>query len=492
MPTHSVPSGPCVSKRALLENESNAGSIVGPIHRFQGRSRRSLARADRGQDYVSQVIAQDTTSVLASIHDAVAAGLRPHRRVVLAVSGGLDSMVLLDAAATSVTRERLTVATFDHGTGSAATEARALVERSARALGIRCVTGRASRRLRTEAELRAARWNFLGETAARDAGAVCTAHTMDDQIETVLMRVLRDAGARGLAGLYATTDILRPLIGHTRRELARYARESGVAWIEDPSNASRQYLRNRLRHELLPALRRVSPSIDAALLSTARDAARWRAEVEGFVAEHVHVRDNAALDGLDVATSSLSGFSNEALAILWPAIVARAGVALDRRGTMRLVEFTGLNHVGARMQISGGWEVVRSRYAFQLRASGHRELAEEPLRLSSTVQWGRWSFGPAAEAVDGDTWSAWLPVDQTLSVRSWRAGDAMVGGDGKPGRKVKRLLSDAGVTGHERSGWPVVLAGDQIVWVPGIRRGNAATARSGRPGLAFICEYVNR
>jgi tRNA(Ile)-lysidine synthase len=68
----------------------------------------------------------------------------------------------------------------------------------------------------------------------------------------------------------------------------------------------------------------------------------------------------------------------------------------------------------------------------------------------------------------------------------------MVGGDGKPGRKVKCLLSDAGVTGHERSGWPVVLAGDQIVWVPGIRRGNAATARSGRPGLAFICEYVNR
>jgi tRNA(Ile)-lysidine synthase len=487
-----VPSGPCVSKRALLENESNAGSIVCPIHRFQGRSRCALARDDRGQGYVSDVSAQDTTSIRASIHDAVAAALRPHRRVVLAVSGGLDSMVLLDAAATNVAPERLTVATFDHGTGAAAAEARGLVERSAHAHEIRCVAGRASRPLRTEAELRIARWNFLRNVAASDSGVVCTAHTMDDQLETVLMRVLRDAGARGLAGLYATTDILRPLIGHTRRELARYALESGVAWIEDPSNASRQYLRNRLRHELLPALRRVSPSIDGALLSTARAAARWRAEVEGFVAEHVDVRDNGALDGLDIATSSLSGFSNEALAILWPAIVARAGLALDRRGTTRLVEFTGLNHVGARMQISGGWEVVRSRYAFQLRASGHRQLAEEPLRLSSTVRWGGWSFRPAAEAVDGDTWSAWLPVDSTLVVRPWRAGDAMVGGDGKPGRKVKRLLSDAGVTGHERSGWPVVLAGDQIVWVPGIRRGNAATARSGRPGLAFICEYVNR
>ena len=64
--------------------------------------------------------------------------------------------------------------------------------------------------------------------------------------------------------------------------------------------------------------------------------------------------------------------------------------------------------------------------------------------------------------------------------------------DGEAPRKVKRFLSDAGVTGHERAGWPVVLAGDQIVWIPGIRRGKAATARSGRPGLAFVCEYINR
>jgi tRNA(Ile)-lysidine synthase len=444
------------------------------------------------EGYVSDVSVQDMTSVRASIRDAVAAALLPHGRTVLAVSGGLDSMVLLDAAAGSVARRRLTVATFDHGTGVAAAEARDLVERSARALGIRCVAMRASRPLRTEAELRAARWNFLREVATRDVGVVCTAHTRDDQIETVLMRVLRDAGPRGLAGLFATTDIVRPLIGQTRPELASYARESGVVWIEDPSNVSRQYLRNRLRHELLPALRRVSPSIDAVLWSVARDAARWREDVESFVAEHVDMRSVGERAGLDVRASSLDGFSNEALAILWPAIVARVGVALDRRGTKRLVEFTGLNRVGARMQISGGWEVVRSRCAFQLRAAGNRQLAEEPLALSSTLRWGSWSFRPAEEVVAGDCWSAWLPADRTLTVRAWRAGDAVVDGDGKSARKVKRLLSDAGVTGHERSGWPVVLAGDHIVWVPGIRRGSAATARSGRPGLAFICEYVNR
>lgn len=400
-------------------------------------------------------------------------------------------MVLLDAAAATIPRERLRVATFDHGTGSAAIAARSLVERSATALGIPCLAERAARALTSEADLRDARWTFLRHVAARERGVVCTAHTADDQVETVLMRVLRGAGARGLAGLYATSDIVRPLLRFTRRDLARYARANGVTWIEDPSNASPRYLRNRLRHDLLPALRRAQPSIDAAILSSAKEAARWRDEVEAFVAQHVELRRVGA-DGLDVAAFSLAGRSEAELSILWPAIAARVGLTLDWRGTERLAAFTGSNRVGARVQLSGGWQVVRSRDTFQLRASRHIHPVEEPLALSNMVQWGSWSFRPATSELGADSWSAWLPVDRPLTVRPWRAGDAMTDRAGRRPRKVKHLLSDAGVTGHERAGWPVVVAGDQIVWIPGIRRGDAATARSGRPGLAFICEYVNR
>jgi len=401
-------------------------------------------------------------------------------------------MVLLDAAAASIPRERLTVATFDHGTGAAATAAQALVARTAAALGLRCVVGAADRVLTTEAELRDARWRFLRDVGAPEGAAVVTAHTADDQVETVLMRVLRDAGARGLAGLYAASDIVRPLLRFTRREVARYARARAVVWIDDPSNASRQYLRNRLRHDVLPALRAARPTIDDELLAAARDAARWRDEVEAFVAEQVSMRTLVGGGGLDVGAASLAGFSCEELSILWTAIAARVGLALDRRGTARLSAVTGLNRVGSRVQLSGGWEVIRSRDAFQFRASGHRRPSEELLGSSRTVSWGSWSFRPVGSDVGADSWSAWLPVDRPLRVRPWRAGDAMPGRDGQPARKVKRLLSDAGITGHERAGWPVVLAGDQIVWIPGIRRGDAATARSGRPGLAFICEYVNR
>jgi tRNA(Ile)-lysidine synthase len=447
---------------------------------------------------------RDTTSV----RQSVGAVLRGHDRVVLAISGGLDSMVLLDAAAAAVARERLTIATFDHRTGAAATAACELVQRRAASLGITCIAGRASGALVSEAQFREARWSFLRDAAEGAGAVVCTAHTADDQIETVLMRVLRDAGARGLAGLYASGPVLRPLVRLRRRDLARYARAQGLTWVEDPSNDSMRYLRNRVRHELLPALRRANPSIDEVLLATARKAARWRADVEAYVAESIETRiverltsnqepatrnqQPAPSGALNVLAASLAGYNPSTLAVLWPAIVARVGVTLDRRGTARLSDFTVTARVGSRIQLSGGWQIVRSRDAFQLRASAHRYAGQELLSASDTVRWGSWSFHPGAIGDGSDCWSAWLPADRPLWVRSWQPGDAMSVRFGQPPRKVKRFLSDAGVTGHDREGWPVVLAGDQIVWIPGIRRGEAATARSGRPGLAFACEYPNR
>ncbi len=431
-------------------------------------------------------------SIVSRCQQTVADSLGGERSIVLAVSGGVDSMVLLDAAAATVPSEQLCVATFDHGTGSAATNAAAVVRVHAAALGLECVSERATTRLRGEAELRNARWRFLRSVAAGRGALVATAHTLDDQVETVLMRILRGAGARGLAGMFARTDVARPLLAFTRRDVMRYARARGLDWIEDPSNESRGYLRNRVRHELLPALLAVRPELERELLDVARAAAAWRSDVAACVDRVAAPRvlsDGAAVDA-DAAALRRHG-SNE-LQVLWPEIAARAGVALDRRGTQRLASFTALARVGARIQLSGGWDVVRSRDAFQLRASGQSLPAEATLEVSAGTTWDGWEF----RAIDGDPrespWSAWLPGETPLLVRRWQPGDVMrVGASGRP-RKVKYLLSDAGITGHERTRWPVVLAGDQIVWIPGVRRSAVTAARSGRPGLAFACEHVNR
>jgi tRNA(Ile)-lysidine synthase len=437
--------------------------------------------------YLLPVLPRDVTT----IREAVADALALDGRVVLAVSGGLDSMVLLDAAAHAIEGERLIVATFDHGTGSDATAASALVVHRARVLGLECSSGRAVRSLRSEAELRSARWDFL-RLVATDAGArVCTAHTASDQVETVLMRLLRGAGPRGLAGLNGGGDVVRPLLPFMRSVLERYSSARELRWVEDPSNASRRFLRNRVRHDLLPALRQVRPSIDDDLITIGRDAGRWRADVEAAVSREIAttVRGDGALD---VAAQSLEGRSRAVLAMMWPAIAARVGLVLDRRGIERLAAFTLAGRVGSRVQLSGGWSVIRSREQFEVR----RALADADRvaqTLTTGAQIGPWAFRIAeVQPAPADLWWAFLPADKPLSVRVWHPGDAIAGRAGARPRKVKQCLSAAGVTGNERRGWPVVLAGDDIVWIPGVRRSEGATARPGWPGLPFVCENRSR
>jgi tRNA(Ile)-lysidine synthase len=416
------------------------------------------------------------------------------KQLVLAVSGGRDSMALLHATSRAAPESVAMVATFDHGTGPAATAAAALVVSEASRLGLRVSIGRATHPSTTEAEWREARGRFL-RRVARDTGAVvATAHTRDDQIETVLMRILRDAGARGLAGLYAGSDLVRPLLDCTRADVAAYAAATSarIPWIDDPTNDSMQFLRNRVRRDLLPALTAARPQLPDELIDVATRAATWRAEVDGFVERNLRLEPAAAC--LAVAADDLRGYSRAELAILWPAIAARIGHVMDRRGTERAAAFTNNSHAGARIQLSGGWEISRTRDRFELRRVVRRVPSEGGRVLASGMRWDGWRFDSIRDA-DGAGASAWvaqLPANVPLTVRRWQPGDRMrLGGSGAT-RKVKRFLSDARVSGAQRESWPVVLAGDEIVWIPGVRRSDAAAVRPGRPGVLYRCELDDR
>jgi tRNA(Ile)-lysidine synthase len=298
---------------------------------------------------------------------AAASALEGHERVVLAVSGGLDSMVLLDAVASILpgTRSGVLVATFDHCTGAFASKAAKLVSKQAAALRIRCVTGTATRRHSREHEWRDERWKFLRATAKSFMAPVTTAHTLDDQVETVFMRILREAGPRGLAGLYAESEVIRPFIGLRRADLETYAAKRKLRFVDDPSNRSRAHLRNRVRHEILPAITRLRPSFPDQLLTIAQMSATWREEMADAAAL---IDVSAAKDGsLRVARSDLAGYDAESLSFLWPAIAAKAGVVMDRRGTRRLAEFTIVGRTGGAIQLSGGIEVRMFRDHLLLR-----------------------------------------------------------------------------------------------------------------------------
>lgn len=286
---------------------------------------------------------------------------------MLAVSGGLDSMVLLQAASRMEPQSRsdLTVASFDHGTGSYAKQSTALVARECRRLRIPCTIGRCDGPATSEAEWRKARWEFLLSAAAIEGRAVATAHNLDDQVETVVMRIMRDAGPRGLAGLFADSSVIRPLLGTSRGDIRLYAETRRVRFREDPSNSDRAHLRNRIRHDILPALVRAHPELPAQLLDVAGESASWRSGVERVV--DTLGADLELSGALRVARASLRGYDAPSLRVLWPALAARARVIMDRRGTHRAAEFTINGMTGGSIQLSGGVEILMRREHMLLR-----------------------------------------------------------------------------------------------------------------------------
>jgi tRNA(Ile)-lysidine synthase len=288
-------------------------------------------------------------------------------------------MVLLDAAAIVAKPGTLTVATFDHGTGAAATSAVQLVVQRAESLGIPSVVGSVSSGERqangkkggrvkspTEADWRRDRWQFLAGVADRVQGAVATAHTRDDQIETIFMRILRDAGPRGLAALYADSPILRPLVDVTRCMILAYATARQVSFVTDPSNTDRRHLRNRVRHDLLPAISATRPHFTGELLDLARRSASWRAQMDEIAATFTVMPDAAGISYV-IPRPQLACYPVDELYVIWPALAARMGVVMDWRGTHRLASFTIEGETGQSIQLSGGVDILMRRGAMVLR-----------------------------------------------------------------------------------------------------------------------------
>ena len=204
--------------------------------------------------------------------------LPPEGRILCAVSGGADSMCLLHLLHN---RGRDVVAAhFEHGIrGEESLRDAAFVQSWCREQGIPCVTGHgdapgyaAEQGLSLEEAARALRYRFLEETAEEQGcDYIATAHNGDDNVETVLLNLTRGAGALGLSGIPPRRGkIIRPLLGVSRREIEDYLEKNAVPHVEDSSNQSDDYSRNRIRHRVVPVLRELNPGLHVAVGRTAR------------------------------------------------------------------------------------------------------------------------------------------------------------------------------------------------------------------------------
>ncbi len=413
---------------------------------------------------------------------------------VLAVSGGGDSLAMLDLLAALAPELGLTllVAHADHGIlAESGAVARRVASLAKARYGLETVTGALRLGVKaSETRARTARYRFLRAVQEeRGARYLVTAHHADDQVETVLLRVLKGSAPAGLKGIEAKAPrgLVRPLLPYRHAELLAHARAAGLEVFEDPSNADPRHARSWVRTVLRPAIEaRVGPEAGAALLALARHAS---GEVRAWdqVLDVLPGLDLGASDGrFAVARRVLRGYDNVLAGRILRAAARRAGMRLVPSETERLLRLAARGVSARRISLSGGLEAectrdrltVRDRHALPTPRALDDPSGEAAFG-SVTLAWRR-ERAPAAVPRQG--WTTWLPAG-AIGVRTRRAGDRVVplGGSGR--RTVARLLMEARVPRSARAAYPVVTSGDEVVWLPGVCR---AAARMPAPGAEAV------
>ncbi len=453
-------------------------------------------------------------------------GLRPGARLLVAVSGGQDSLALL-LALSSLQRGlgglglALTVGHIDHqlrGHETAQRE-RDLVEAVAARLGIRVVSAAVDTRAIVLAErcsledaARRGRYRALAAMAAGlGAEAVATGHTATDQAETVVMRLLQGAGMHGLAGMryrsaWPVGDgpiLIRPLLGVTRAQTAAYCQAQGVTPAEDASNTSDRHRRNRIRSSVLPLLERENPAAVAALARVA-DAAADAAGLIAAAAEAAWPSVVTAGDGgLSLAVDPLLTLPKAVMDEVLRRVLTEIGGASRAVQTphIRALARLAAGAPGRGCQLPAGWRAVREAGALRLLQPGEDLPAppslpgEWPL-ARGTHQLPGWRItcvvGPCAGLVAG-RFSVVLDaalLAQGAVFTGRRAGDRIEPAGMRGSRSLQDLLVDAKVPAADRAAVPVLRCGGRVAWVVGVRVAGWALATPGRPAMRVTAERM--
>jgi tRNA(Ile)-lysidine synthase len=421
------------------------------------------------------------------------------RPLLAAVSGGADSMALLYALkAFAPPGFPLSAVHVNHGIrGRSADRDAAFVRARCAELGVPLVEGRLDvpavarqKGLAIEMAARRERYAFFRDALQSAGGsAVVTAHTADDQAETVLLKLIRGAGPRGLSGMAPSSNVLgvpvlRPLLAVRRPAVEAYLREQGRTWRTDPTNADTRLLRNRVRHKLLPLLERdYNPGIREALCRTAavlREEEKWL----------LPLAEQALAEAIDpegrLIAARLAGRNPALVRRVMRMWLVRGGVPeekldFDLVGRLeRLLESaagTLGTEAGGHLRIVSEYGCWRLENAAETRDGALPEAAILAPGTTPLPEWGLTVRVTPARGFKADpppgfgrypcrAWvSASLVRKEGLTVRPRRPGDALRLPAGA--RKLQDLLTDAKVPRAERSRIPVIASGSLVLWAAG-------------------------
>jgi tRNA(Ile)-lysidine synthase len=453
--------------------------------------------------------------------------MRAGDRVAAAVSGGADSVALLRLLL-EVRSELgivLSVAHVNHKLrGEESDEDERFVKELALRHGLEFHVCEApldpARNSGIEAAARKLRYDFFRQLARENRAAkFATAHTIEDQAETVLLRIFRGTGVRGLSGIHprlvlddegedktrVVAEVVRPLLQFRRVELQEFLRSRGQAWREDSSNRDLSFLRNRVRHVLLPVL---LENFGAATVENLADLAEIaRAEEKQWA----HMEGDVRAFGIGAEDQKPYALPLEPGLLSLPLAASRrmvrnwleaspAGSGVSFRLIEEILDLSR-GPAGKKLELPGGHFLRRTQndlrlesapapepasYEYSLPVPGHIEICELGIRIEAVLV----DASAVREAgCDGLLDPSRMP--KQLLLRNWRAGDRYWPAHTAAARKVKELLSHRHATGREKKLWPVAVAeGSGLVWMRGFAVPEAFRAPPGAAQAIWIREIA--
>jgi tRNA(Ile)-lysidine synthase len=427
--------------------------------------------------------------------------LKPGLRLAVGLSGGADSVALTRALAEQSGRLGLVLhaAHLHHGLrgeeadgdlafaralagrlGLPFHEARVETEREAKA---DAGSGKAAESIEEAARRLRYGW-FRQLMASGEVDAVATAHTRDDQAETVLAKFLRGAWTEGLSGIHPVIEfpegrILRPLLGTTRAEVEAYLNALGQRWREDSSNRHLSFTRNRIRHELLPLLEGWNPRLREHLTQMAhlaRDEETWWADEVARLAPQLLLPGRAVRgggraggDGLSIDVTRLAALPSALQRRLLRFAVEQLRATVDFPATEELRSIALTGRAGQKLELAEGLRAERTPRELRLRVQPNGGTKGSPVSEYKVAIPGEVTAAEFGLRVRIEVSAPELEVKaQSATLRNWRAGDRVQLRHSSSPRKVKEVLERKHVTGSGRSVWPVLELGGRIVWMKGV------------------------
>ncbi len=424
--------------------------------------------------------------------------------VLVGVSGGADSVALLTGLHKLAPNIgfKLVVAHLNHDLRDEESDTdMAFVEALCATLGVSFFSEKVDVFARAtddgislEMAARAERYEFFVRAANHfKTKLVATAHTADDQAETVLLKLARGAGIDGLSGIShkAVRDgicLIRPLLGISRKQLVAFIEDENQSWREDSSNNDTAFLRNRVRHELLPWLKNnLNSSIKETLCRTAdilRDEAIWLDKLCCRLLKKYSDKDGLNTRGLQKEPIA----ARRRVLRLW---LGTSGVSIDKLSfqlIQRADELLCKNNEGSRsVQLFDGAlltrqydkllfelntdKVVHNSFCIEVKVPFEIILEEISIRICAKISSGiiKKKLGAVGELPATGSVSLATIGNKPLFVRSWRAGDRMkpLGINGT--QKLQDIFVNEKVPVKQRERIPVVECGDEIIWIPNFR-----------------------